>query len=520
MHTNWTDGYVNDIGYTHGYYPALNPARMQLAFASAGLNSPVVGTACELGFGQGLSVNIHAAASPVAWYGNDFNSAQAAHAQQLAQASGSSARLHQASFAQFCLRDDLPPFDFIAMHGIWSWVSAENRNLIRDFVVRRLKPGGVLYVSYNTQPGWAAFMPLRNLLLRHFDMPANAGKSSAQRIEAALDFADKLLRADPVYARANPFMQERLATLRKQSRHYLAHEYFNRHWHVETFADMADAWAAAGLEFACSADLRDHLEQANLTPEQRDFCATIEDRTMRQGVRDFMVNQQFRRDYWVRGAMPLTCAQHQAMLAQQQVVLLTTPAAIPMTLKTVSAEVALNRLIYAPVIDVLADLQPHALGEIAGIVGSRNVGLLQVLDVVNMLVGSGHAAPVPSGSNAGPEQHAVTAASSAALNRYLIAQAVHAQAGGDIEHLASPVTGGGVPVDRIGQLFMLAVLEQQHTPEDIVDFVWRSINALGKQLIIDGEPVTDVQAGRRQLQQQAIRFFVERLPLLQALQVI
>ncbi|WP_322403002.1 hypothetical protein [Massilia luteola] len=58
---DWSEGYMAEIGYTFGYYPALNPARLKLAFLNAGHAFPDVGTACELGAGQGLSVNIHAA---------------------------------------------------------------------------------------------------------------------------------------------------------------------------------------------------------------------------------------------------------------------------------------------------------------------------------------------------------------------------------------------------------------------------------------------------------------------------
>ena len=60
---DWTSGYVADIGYTYGYYPELNPQRVKLAFLKAGLVAPNIRTACELGFGQGISTNIHAAAS-------------------------------------------------------------------------------------------------------------------------------------------------------------------------------------------------------------------------------------------------------------------------------------------------------------------------------------------------------------------------------------------------------------------------------------------------------------------------
>jgi len=52
--SDWTAGYVTDIGYTFGYYNELNPLRVRLAFLNAGLSIPEVGTACELGFGQGM----------------------------------------------------------------------------------------------------------------------------------------------------------------------------------------------------------------------------------------------------------------------------------------------------------------------------------------------------------------------------------------------------------------------------------------------------------------------------------
>jgi hypothetical protein len=87
--SDWTAGYVADIGYTYGYYTELNPLRVKLAFLNAGLSAPEMGTACELGFGQGMSTNLQAAASVVKWYGTDFNPSQAACAQEFAALSGS-----------------------------------------------------------------------------------------------------------------------------------------------------------------------------------------------------------------------------------------------------------------------------------------------------------------------------------------------------------------------------------------------------------------------------------------------
>ena len=65
--SDWTSGYVADIDYTYGYYSELNPLRVRLAFLNVGFEYPKSGTACELGFGQGLSVNMHAAGVENDW---------------------------------------------------------------------------------------------------------------------------------------------------------------------------------------------------------------------------------------------------------------------------------------------------------------------------------------------------------------------------------------------------------------------------------------------------------------------
>lgn len=64
MHDQAT-GSRAEIEYTHGYYQGLNPLRARLALLLAGLHCPVIDTACELGYGQGMSVNLHAAAVSV-----------------------------------------------------------------------------------------------------------------------------------------------------------------------------------------------------------------------------------------------------------------------------------------------------------------------------------------------------------------------------------------------------------------------------------------------------------------------
>ena len=137
-----------------------------------------------------------------------FIPAHAAFARSLATAAGSDAKLFDQSFAEFCARSDLPQFDFIGLHGIYSWVSEENQTVIVDFVRRRLKVGGVLYISYNTQPGYAATAAAAASVTRHAESMGAAGRGTC-KLEGALEFADKLMGVKPAFRDRQPAVAER-----------------------------------------------------------------------------------------------------------------------------------------------------------------------------------------------------------------------------------------------------------------------------------------------------------------------
>ena len=275
---NGADGYVEDIPYTFGYHPELDPARMQAVLRRAGFEPPEVAAACELGYGQGMSLAIHAVAGGAAWWGTDLIPSHAAHVRALV--AGTDARLEAAdqTFAVFCARDDLPQFDFIGLHGVWSWVSAANRERILELVARRLRTGGVLYVSYNALPGWAPMLPLREMMVAYAAaLPTDLPR--ADRIEAALHDAQMRVLRDPVLLETCPGIEAELRAIRHKGVAYLAHELFNRDWAPMHPEEVAATMWSAGLAFAAQAD------EAQPGP----------------GVR-------FRREYFVKdGAPPSAC---------------------------------------------------------------------------------------------------------------------------------------------------------------------------------------------------------------------
>ena len=502
--SNWTDGYVADIGYTFGYYTELNPLRVKHAFTHAGLVAPECVTACELGFGQGVSANIHAAASITTWHGTDFNPSQASFAQELANVSGSGAKLYDNAFAQFTKREDLPEFDYIGIHGIWSWVSDENRAELADFIRRKLKVGGVLYISYNTLPGWATFAPMRHLMTEHAQTIGVQGNGIVSRIDGAIDFAEKLLATNPTFARANPIVADRLGKLKDQNRHYLAHEYFNRDWHPMHFATMAKWLEPAKVSYACSANYLDHVENINLNDEQQMF--------LRQTVRDFMVNQQFRKDYWVKGARQLNALEQAEALRQQKVILIAYHQDISLNVSGALGEATMNENVYNPILEALSDYKSHTLGQLEHLLKDKGITFGQIKEATLLLTGKGAIAPVQDESVAMKVKK-----STDKLNLYLMNKA---RSSSDITYLASPITGGAVNVNRFPQLFLLAISQGKKKPADWAEYAWQVLAAQGQKIVKDDSTLATSEENVAELLAQANIFAEKQLPILKALQVI
>ena len=261
--------------------------------------------------------------------------------------------------------------------------------MITDFVRRKLKVGGVLYISYNTQPGWAAMVPMRDLLTGHADVMGADGVGIVHRIDAALEFADKLIATNPTYARANPQVAERLKQIQGQNRNYLAHEYFNRDWLPMSFAKMAEWLTPAKLNFACSANYLDHIDAVNLSAEQQELLGTLPDPLFRQTVRDFCVNQQFRKDYWVKGALQLNPIERLELLRAERVILIQPRAKVSLEVAGNLGKATMQESVYAPILDTLADHQPKTLGEIEEALNGK-VAFGQIAQAVLVLASGGN----------------------------------------------------------------------------------------------------------------------------------
>ena len=507
-----SEGYYSDLEYTSGYYHELGPAHLRFCALLAGVECLATEAPAylELGFGQGVTLNVHAAANAGVFRGVDISSAQVANARTIADATGSGVHLSDESFAALAARDDLPGFDAIVMHGIWSWVSDENRRIIVDLIRDRLKPGGVVYVSYNCQPGWASRAPLRHLLkLGH----ATAAEGDARsRIAASLEFMEDVAAADSRFFAENRPAASHAAGLRKVDPLYLAHEYLGEHWHVPYFSDVAAALGEAGLGFLSSARLLDRLDALDLPPAAVALLHRQKDPVMRQSVRDYLVNQQFRPDIFVKGGAPLSGADQAARLDDQPFVLICGLDEIDFDVTDAQGQAAMPEVLYAPLAMALAadDFRPKTPIELLAAPGLDTARKSDLIKALTTLVGIGVLRPAQSfGEDIRKRCEG--------FNRLVLERAV---TGPHLKHLAAPAVGGGVLTPRSAQLFLRVWLAGARTTGEIAAAVWELFQTTNERAARDGKEMVTREDNLAALEPMARRFIDQTVPLYRSLGIL
>lgn len=501
----WNEGYVAEINYTYGFYGELSPAKLSLAALLKSVQSPKPNqsfTYCELACGQGYSTNLLAATYPQSqFYATDFNPSQIAGAKALAEAAGNrNVHFFEDSFQEF-LERDLPEFDFICLHGIYSWITPANRQAIVNFIRRQLKVGGLVYISYNALPGWAAAMPLRELIFRQGE---RSSEPIIPRIDQALDFAGKLLESNAGYFTQNPALKSRLEKLKEQDRHYLAHEYFCQDWHPFYFDQVVKELEVAKLNYVGSAHLLDHVDAVNLSSAAKEQLAQISDPIYREVVRDYFLNTQFRRDIFGRGILNLTAQERLQQLLQTHFALIVPLTSVQFEQQFPIGQATLQKNIYRPLCNVLAS-KNLTLSQLQTHEETKQIPLNNLFQALLVLIGLGYVHPAVDDKTCKQRQK-----STDAFNAAVQARAIYSS---DLNYLASPRLGTGVAVNRFEQLFLTAKARNQ----DLAQFVWQVLSSQGQQVVQEGKALATPAENLAYLKQKAEEFCSERLLLLQKL---
>lgn len=142
-------------------------------------------------------------------------------------------------------------FDYIIAHGIFSWVSNDARDALLELCASRLRQGGLLYLNYNTRPGWNV-----RGMVREFLLAQTAEISSLQdRAQAAQDVAAKVVASLTVGE--HPYSQllsNEFTFVCENHVSYVAHEFLAIDNHAYWRSEFLGLTGRYGFEYVADAD--------------------------------------------------------------------------------------------------------------------------------------------------------------------------------------------------------------------------------------------------------------------------
>lgn len=395
---SWGEGYVTDIAYLPGYYPNQSPLNLHLACLLGGVAGIELGpqtsiSYLELGCGHGFGALVLAASNP-SWRvtGIDFNPAHIAAARDLAAEAGiANATFVEADLATLAadaLEANVPQADVVTMHGLWSWVADRVREGIIALLDRKLRPGGVVQVSYNALPGWQSAIGMQRVLR---EAGQRLATRSDRQAEAGAEIVRALVEANAGHLRGSGFVQSLVERLGRYNSVYLAHEYMTAAWRPCFHADVVGALAGAKLSWVASAQLIENFTPLMLGEEARKVLDRFDDPVMRELIKDICINRPLRQDVFVRGAQRLSAAERDAALGEVMLALLCPADKFEYEVEAPGGRANLENSFYGPIVEELAGgpRRVRDLLDLSALTGRGNPG-----EVVGMLVGTHQAVPV------------------------------------------------------------------------------------------------------------------------------
>ena len=508
MSESAAEPYVTDVPYLRTFSNDLSPASLRVAAALAGFAPPAEDDFdyLELGCGNGDTLCTLAAAYPCARFiGVDLNSEHIAFARGLAARGGlSNVRFLEGDF-ETLPRGDLPALDYVAMYGVLSWISAPKRAAALALASAKLKPGGVLFASYNAMPGWAAVEPLRRLMV---DASAGTPGNSLDRAHRGLSVARLLRDAGAEYFVKNPPAAAMLDTMLRAGLSYAVHEYFLPDWHPMYFEDVAREMAASELFFVAQLPLFLNYRDLAIPASLRKPFEGVTDRLAFESLKDYALNQFFRRDLYVKGACSRSDEATRQFLDE-------TPFGTTVRAEEVAREVSLSSYtlrfvgpIFDRLIPALAE-RPRTVAELAasGELGAYDCAVIR--DAIAHLVIGDQALPIRGAAPALAPPPTSRLRLVSAYDRAVLAEPLST---GRPVVLASPATGRGVVLSVLEAMCLRAVTEA--LPNEVGGWVRAFAAKQSVAVFLDAGTVGDAEAELEILENEVEVFRERRVPKL------
>ena len=203
----------------------------------------------ELGSSCGGNIIPQALYNPTATFtGIDLSPTQVKHGNKLIESMGlKNITLLEKDIMD--IDDAFGRFDYIIVHGIWSWVPDVVKDKILSICNRNLSNRGIAYVSYNTYPGWKRLEQLRDIMLyseKH--APNDSLQERTTYTKNVLKLIAETMKLDERSTIISDYKIKNINRVLQSNDYYVGHEYLeaiNDPVYVSEFIERAQQQGCA-----------------------------------------------------------------------------------------------------------------------------------------------------------------------------------------------------------------------------------------------------------------------------------
>ncbi len=315
---------------------------------------------CELHSASAVTTALLAAANPYGdFHAIDPRPEMIAAGRELARDGQARNLTFHEGGIEAALQMNLPEFDYIVVHGIYSWVPLKERALVLAFLRKFLKPGGAVYVTYNAKPGANRMEPFRRLFR---EVGRGMRLDIGQRLLATRDLYQRLsdVRA-PGLAGALP--PQALANLSNMPQNAIAADYANEFEDSLYVTEVVSDFAAIDCVLAGTAEMSESLSVLMGHEPFKAILERLPTPVGRELAKDYLLDTSYRHDVFVRGGRRLAADNREAVLGGMAFALEQPPAMTRYERRLALGELKFDNPHAQAIVATLAD-GPHTLGEL------------------------------------------------------------------------------------------------------------------------------------------------------------
>ena len=280
------------------------------------------------------------------------------------------------------------------------------------------------------------------------------------------------------------------------------------------FSEVASELKMADVDYVCSSDIINDLDIVNSSESQIEFCSKIDDPSMRELIKDFASNQSFRKDLWIKGALPLTESDRRSDICDYHIILIKSAHDFDFSIEGKMINGKLNQAVYEPLLNYLAENIYCKIDDIRSALVKENTLLSeeQLYEAIRVLLAKRYISPAY-----GPDTASSAVDQCKTLNRLIVNQYLF---NNTINFLVSPVIGGGIQVSNIGLMFVRANFNGITDIQEVISFAWELLSGSGERILKEGRPITEKDECVAELGEAYTVFIRDMLPHYRALKII